>query len=183
MKTTLKVILVSIGALACIPAALIYSSHRNQKSLDQDLVDYVTGKRTDVAPVQSLVERGANVNSRYVEPDTPADGIPALSVAAAKGKDGVVSFLLDKGANIELKDPRGATPLMHAAAWRHVSTVQLLLSRGANPSVKTPKGRTALVMSEDLLERSLKLDAKHRSPTQTAAHRKIVQLLKHAQAK
>lgn len=57
-----------------------------------------------------------------------------LGAAAQAGKTGIVSSLLDKGANINFQgfDHRTTTPLYAAASCGHLDTVKLLVERGAN---------------------------------------------------
>ncbi|EGZ22543.1 hypothetical protein PHYSODRAFT_497418, partial [Phytophthora sojae] len=55
----------------------------------------------------------------------------ALYIACEHGHAEVAELLVTHGADIELPDERGWTPLM-AAAWKdHVDVVQLLLQHGA----------------------------------------------------
>lgn len=63
----------------------------------------------------------------------------SLILAARRGDDRRAAFLLDKGADIETRDERGATPLMiavngndvHGGPHRFRETIQLLFARGA----------------------------------------------------
>jgi len=50
----------------------------------------------------------------------------ALHIAAAEGQLEIVVFLLRKGANINVKDQRGRTPLDEAKARGHEKTVKIL---------------------------------------------------------
>jgi uncharacterized protein len=52
--------------------------------------------------------------------------------------------LLDKGADINARTPRGFTALMAAANKGLVQTVRLLIERGADLSIRYEDGRTAL---------------------------------------
>lgn len=74
--------------------------------------------------VQLLLERGAEVNSRDQDGQTP------LSWAAEKGRESVVQVLLENRAGINSKDNNyGRTPLSWAAEKGHEAVVRLLLSR------------------------------------------------------
>ena len=60
--------------------------------------------------------------------------------------DGVtlVTFLLDKGADVEARDDRGRTALMTAAELGHAEIVELLLRHGADPRDRDTAGKSAL---------------------------------------
>jgi ankyrin repeat protein len=52
--------------------------------------------------------------------------------AAAAGDVAAITALASKGADLNLRDPRGLTPLMVAAHLRHYDAVRALLSAGAD---------------------------------------------------
>lgn len=67
-------------------------------------------------------------------------------VKAIHAKDAVrVGLALDKGADIELKDVLGYSPLSLASASGSLSVVQVLLDRGAETESKTSSGFTPLI--------------------------------------
>ena len=66
-----------------------------------------------------------------------------LKIAAIKGDLGDLLILLDEGADPNVLDEGGETPLIHAAYAGHAEVVLLLLERGANPNVASD-GDTAL---------------------------------------
>lgn len=67
---------------------------------------------------------------------------PAIVCAADYGQTKVVEFLLEKGANVNVTDQYGITPLL-AAIWEgHVETVKLLLEKNADKKLKSPSGKT-----------------------------------------
>ncbi|CAF1276546.1 unnamed protein product [Rotaria sp. Silwood1] len=76
---------------------------------------------------------------RDKSPDTVNDnGVSLLYVACRCGKTSIAKWLLEKGANINiklLKEP-GSTPLHGAVYHGHISTVDLLLSHGADINIK-----------------------------------------------
>lgn len=68
----------------------------------------------------------------------------ALHFAARAGNSGLVTFLVEKGADLQSRDWRGQVPL-HCAAWAgHEDTVRTLLSHGADVNTQDQYGRTAL---------------------------------------
>ncbi len=56
--------------------------------------------------------------------------------------------LLEKGANVNVKDENGYAPLMWAAFYGNTTIVQILIDRGADLDLKTKSGGTALKLAE-----------------------------------
>ncbi|KAL2830861.1 ankyrin repeat-containing domain protein [Aspergillus cavernicola] len=77
-----------------------------------------------------------DINARIRSGWTP------LSKAAAHADDeGILSILLDAGADVDTKDDRGRTPLFHAV-YNRLYIYKFLLLRGADPFMKDAEGRT-----------------------------------------
>jgi Ankyrin repeats (3 copies) len=72
---------------------------------------------------------------------------PSLLDAAKKGQLKEVEALLAGGANLEMKDRDGRTPLMLAAQSGRTSTVELLLSKGAKPDTRDSHGWNAYMLA------------------------------------
>jgi len=83
--------------------------------------------------VQLALQPGDDVNA------TNADGNTALHIAAAKGANAIVQFLVDNGANLDARNKLGQTPLdltqsatlSDSGRLRLKSTAELLRKRGA----------------------------------------------------
>ena len=77
---------------------------------------------------------------------TPAsgDGGSALHLAASEGNTETVQLLLEKGADINMKDKDENTALHLAAGYGQTETVQLLLEKGAKINEMNDEGLTAL---------------------------------------
>ena len=58
-------------------------------------------------------------------------------LAAKKGNEDIVKTLIKSGANVNLSDNEGWTPLIAAAYKGHTSIVKLLLASGANKYLRT----------------------------------------------
>jgi Flp pilus assembly protein TadD len=69
--------------------------------------------------------------------------------AADEGNTSRVKVLLSKGADVNVKNKDGYTPLLISAFNGHTETVRLLLAKGADVNVKTNKGHTALMSAEN----------------------------------
>lgn len=68
----------------------------------------------------------------------------ALISCAAHGNAAGAAQALQDGADMEVRDENGLTPLMWAAQQMNSAVVALLLERGANPRVRDNSGWTAL---------------------------------------
>jgi ankyrin repeat protein len=90
--------------------------------------------------VQELAWAGANVNAQ----DPQNSNKSPLRQAAAYGHIKIVAFLLDSGADIEIKDVNQVTPFMCAAGQNHIEIVDLLIARGACLNSRCTRGLNAL---------------------------------------
>jgi ankyrin repeat protein len=85
--------------------------------------------------VQVLLQEGLFVDARH------ATGVAALHLA----KDAkMAAFLIERGADVNVRDSWGATPLQHAASMGRLDVVQLLLQKGADVGAHSCIGYTAL---------------------------------------
>jgi ankyrin repeat protein len=71
-------------------------------------------------------------------------GCTPLNLASLWGKEGVVRWLLDKGAAVEGRSDFGATALWSACCSIRPLVVKLLLERGADPTIARSEGSTPL---------------------------------------
>ena len=96
-------------------------------------------KRTDAVP--TLLKCGADLSVR-------SKGSQALHIAADKGLDNAVKYLLRHGADVNDKNTmNGYTPLHYAVTKGHCSTITLLMQNGADPMMQTNRGATVLEMA------------------------------------
>jgi hypothetical protein len=76
--------------------------------------------------------------------DSPDElGRTALALTSMKGYQEAATHLLDLGANINLADYEGNTPLHYASSYNHLLIVQLLIERGCAFATKNSFGFTA----------------------------------------
>jgi ankyrin repeat protein/mono/diheme cytochrome c family protein/cytochrome c551/c552 len=84
--------------------------------------------------------------------DAPVKPLDAKSArlmdAALRGDTATVRAVLADGADVNVKNEAGATPLMRAVY--HVDTAALLIDRGANVNAKSDDGRTPLLIAAGL---------------------------------
>ena len=94
-------------------------------------------KLKDIPQVRSLIAAGEDVQEK-VRGDYP------LNIAATYGPAGMVTVLLDAGADIERPGRDGLRPLHNAMALGHRDIVELLIQKGAMVDAKDRRGRTPL---------------------------------------
>jgi len=107
----------------------------------------LTGELVDAAAdgnvelVRSLLDRGADIDSRH-----PESNVTALMRAAEKNYSEILKILLDRGANLDLQDSKRRTALFLATAEDYKEIVALLLEKGADHSTRDGiTGGTALM--------------------------------------
>jgi len=93
--------------------------------------------------VKKLVSSGADVNALYIDEATPDEGT-ALLLAVKNDDHDIVAYLLENGANIEIKDVNGLTALHLAVVADRKDITELLLSKGANIKATDNSKRTTL---------------------------------------
>lgn len=94
---------------------------------------------TDLLDCLKLLEDfdGIDINA------TDRSGYSALMYACSNGRLKIVKYLIDHGADIELKDNQnGETALFFAVRFEHVNIVKYLLSHGANRDAVDKNGET-----------------------------------------
>ncbi|XP_020319480.1 NF-kappa-B inhibitor alpha-like [Oncorhynchus tshawytscha] len=79
---------------------------------------------------------------------TNYSGVSALHLAVQRGKEDIISMLIEAGADVNQRDPgSGRSPLHWAVESQSPRVVQLLLQRGANVDQPSYAGHTALYCS------------------------------------
>jgi len=97
--------------------------------------------KSNVVPILEEAEK------RLTSTATASKSENKLIDAAGSGDVSSVQTLLNKGANIELKNEYGYTALMYAAYYGHADVVRFLLNKGADVNAKDTYGRTALSLA------------------------------------
>ena len=116
-----------IAVLAALAAAFWAGNAWTQTNA---LLDVWFWQTATVADVAGALERGADVNVRDANGETP------LHWAAEEGKKETVALLLEHGADVNARGEDGATPLHWAAAWGRKEIAALLLEHGADAGVR-----------------------------------------------
>lgn len=104
-------------------------------------------KDADGQKVTDLIQKPGStvINSRDV-----TSGETALHLVIARRDNTWLSFLLAKGANPNLADNRGNTPLMNAVQARFEDGVRTLLGNGAQIDKTNGSGETPLIRAVQL---------------------------------
>jgi len=71
-------------------------------------------------------------NSDSININKKTDGSTALHIAAHYGHEQVAKRLIDRGANLEIVDNIGLTPISWSAGKGHINITKELIDRGAN---------------------------------------------------
>tara|TARA_R110000850_G_scaffold36357_3_gene96249 strand:- start:2318 stop:2971 length:654 start_codon:yes stop_codon:yes gene_type:complete len=74
-----------------------------------------------------------------------SSGRGALHIVVERKDSTWLAFLLQKGANPDIRDKEGLTPLMLATQLRFVDGVRILLAKGADVNDTNKQGETALI--------------------------------------
>jgi hypothetical protein len=129
---------------------------RGAKASPRDLILAATGCYTSA--VRVLIAGG-------LKADAVVDGNAPLLAATGENCVETVALLLDKGADVNVKNPDGWTPLIKAASANLPDVARVLLAHGADMDVVDRLDRTAWMYAG------------------LSGHEAIAELLKEAKAK
>ena len=116
------------------PTALIWAGNDN---------DYAEDQRENYARIIGLLlEAGANINAQDVYGRT---ALMMVSGETLRSSASAVKFLLEQGADVNLKSRSGDSALGCAALNGDVAVVRLLLKAGAQVNTRDEEGRTPLM--------------------------------------
>ena len=85
------------------------------------------------------------INTREI-----STGEGALHIVAKRGDTMYLRYLLGKGADANLKDKDGVTPLLLAVRQGHAEMIPLLVAGRANPNLGDQSGATPLILATQL---------------------------------
>lgn len=94
----------------------------------------------DVSRAKRILEIIDNVN--FID---EADIETPLTMAIRKDSPEIVKLLIEKGADLNLKNKNDVTPLMYAIKTKNLDILKLLLENGVNTEIKDKEGRTPLI--------------------------------------
>uniref|UniRef100_A0A7S3D8B8 Uncharacterized protein n=1 Tax=Palpitomonas bilix TaxID=652834 RepID=A0A7S3D8B8_9EUKA len=137
-------------------------AHPNLSNGKKQSALYKASLRGDTSVVEALLSKGASVN------EWDGDCSP-VTAAAQRGHDDVLRRLVCAGADVNLSDDQGVTPLHVAVENSRVSCTKLLLEKGG--VVQTTEGAPLLLDmafdTEEINEEIVMLLMHHGAPTQS----------------
>lgn len=108
-------------------AALAAAAPPPPSDLDDELL--AATRKSDVAKVKELLDKGANVNAKTRYNQTP------LFFACDRGSIELIQLLIDRGADVNAKDNfYNATPMTWAMMKKNKDVIRLLVEKGIDPS-------------------------------------------------
>ncbi len=103
---------------------------------------HIASRNGDLEIVKQLVS-----NSPQLLNEKDNKGNTALHSAVSKGRNKVISYLLESGANHEIKNNNGLTPLFQALDLSKSESAKILIDGGANINIKGYRNRILLHMA------------------------------------
>ena len=128
--------LLPVAAIALIAPSLAQAQFSDSFNFLKAIKDKDGEKVTDILNKPGSVI----VNTR-----DPATGETALHIVAQRRDATWLSFLLAKGANVDMRDAKGNTALLDAAQLGWAEGVQMLIERRAGVDIANASGTTPLI--------------------------------------
>lgn len=132
-------------ATACALALVAASASAQQQSESYKFLQAVKdAKGNDV--ISMLDKPGSSVvNARSVE-----TGEGALHIVVKRGDMTYLRYLLQKGADANIRDKAGTTPLLQAVRSGQVDMIPVLIAGRANPNLGDQSGVTPLILATQM---------------------------------
>lgn len=151
-------------------SALIVASGLGHADCVQALVhgkaDVNLVSKNGCTPIALCAQKGHVSALRHLKEahlNAQVQGAPPIMWSIQTRHDDCVEALLDMGADVEVRDMYGTTPLVEACIFGNANVVRMLLERGADADNPSLKGLTALmhcVQREHLKCTQILIDAK-----------------------
>ncbi|HYD18998.1 MAG TPA: ankyrin repeat domain-containing protein [Patescibacteria group bacterium] len=138
------------GAEGATP--LVYAATAGHNEIfDMLLASGATLDRPNKSDVTAITAAAGNGNIRMVMSllaaaqarDSALDLGPGLLAASGKGHGRVMELLIEAGADVNIRDKTGRSPLMHAALDDRVEALEILLRAGAKADLADTHGMSA----------------------------------------
>lgn len=113
-----------------------YAQQQSKRSLNQAVVD------GDIDQVKSEISAGADVNTK-----DGRTGLTLLQIAINKKHTEIIQLLLDKGADVNIKDKQGRGPIHLAVVTGQKDIVEKLIAKGADINAIDGRAENALTLA------------------------------------
>jgi ankyrin repeat protein len=107
----------------------------------------MAASRKQVRVVETLLDKGADVNIRATDKEKGIEQITALHVAATNGHVEILQLLLSRGGDVNAQDHSGLTPLMAASELGNTVAVILLIDKAADVNLQDYDGLSPLFLA------------------------------------
>lgn len=94
---------------------------------------------------QEVIDMLDEPGQTIINTKDPTTGEGALHIVLKRGDETYLRYLLQRGADPNLRDGRGNTPLLLAVEAGQVGCIDALLAGGANPNLANASGETPLI--------------------------------------
>ncbi len=111
----------------------------------------------DYAKAETILSLRASGLSKFDMDAKDNKGLTALHYAAGQDTPELTNLLLHYGANVNVQDLNGKTPLMEACRLGHVDVVEALCGAGADLTLRDNQGRNAAIFAAGARIKSLEL--------------------------
>lgn len=115
-------------------------SDPTEKYGDSLLYAVLTG---DLNRTKELIDKGVDINYQN---RSLKNSVLHACLSNETENIQILEFLLEKGANVNVQNFNGSTPLIFAVVNNHVASIKLLLEKGADVTIKDRYGSTVLDM-------------------------------------
>ena len=139
MRSFAAALMMMIAALSiALPASAQFSDRYNF---------FKAVKDSDVLKAKSLIDQPGSTLINLRDSET---GEMALHMVTKRRDAPWMNFLIANGADVNVRDNAGTTPLMTAAQLGFIDGIQILVRRKANINAVNGRGETALIIAVQL---------------------------------
>ena len=114
-----------------------------------EMITALLSAGADVNAISTVVHWERQTTAEPREKWLPPGGFTPLMFAARENCVACVKVLAEHGANLNLADPDGITPMVNSIINGHYDVAALLLDKGADPNLFDKTGRAALYAAVD----------------------------------
>ena len=134
----------AIAVISITGLAMPFAAHA-QFSQGYEFLEAV--EKRDGAKATELLDKPGStiVNARNY-----SSGETALHIVAQRNDTTWTGFLLKRGADPNIRDKQGVSPLMVAVSYRNIDVVEILLRVGAKVDLQNSAGETPLIRAVQL---------------------------------